>query len=44
MVVCLSTIVNVFAYRVDMVFKRGKNANRIASSRLRAAELLMLNE
>lgn len=31
-----------FAYRVDMVFKRGKNANRIASSRLRAAELLML--
>ena len=33
---------NRFAYRVDMVFKRGKNANRIASSRLRAAELLML--
>ena len=31
-----------FAYRADMVFKRGKNANRIASSRLRAAELLML--
>lgn len=31
-----------FAYRVDMVYKRGKNANRIASSRLRAAELLML--
>ena len=31
-----------FAHRVDMVLKRGKNANRIASSRLHAAELLML--
>lgn len=31
-----------FAHRVDMVLKRGKNANRVASSRLHAAELLML--
>ena len=31
-----------FAHRVDMVLKRGKNANRISSSRLHAAKLLML--
>ena len=31
-----------FAHRVDMVLKRGKNANRIASGRLHEAELLML--
>ena len=33
-----------FAHHVDMVLKRGKNANRIASSRLHAAELLMLKK
>ena len=31
-----------FAHRMDMVLMRGKNANRIASSRLHTAELLML--
>ena len=33
---------NRFAHRVDMVLKRGKNANRIAAGRLHEAELLML--